>query len=89
VRAVSLGHAVDGAVGGSETAQKLLAGYLEGEQSLTADIKDILARPALSTESLKNLGVTAALTQLMHAMADGHKVKVKSLIDRAKELGLE
>ncbi len=88
IRAVSLGQALDGVVHNSESAKQLLGGYLSGDQSLTQDIKDVLSRPAISTEGIKNLSVTAALTTLMNNMADGEKVKVKSLLSKAKEMGL-
>lgn len=89
IRAVSLGQALDGVVHNSETTKKLFAGYIDGEKSLPDDIKEILARPAISTEGIKNLSVTAALTSLMNNMADGQKLKVENLIEKARELGLK
>lgn len=89
IRAVSLGQSLDGVVHNSDTAKKLFAGYLEGDQSITADIKDVLSRPAITTEGLKNISVTAALSSLMSNMADGQKVQVANLIEKAKELGLK
>jgi hypothetical protein len=89
IRAVSLGQALDGVVHNSETTKKLFAGYIDGEKSLTDDIKDVLSRPAISTEGIKNLSVTAALTTLMSNMADGQRVKVENLIEKARELGLK
>ena len=89
IRAVSLGQSLDGVVNNSDTAKQLLSGYLEGEQSLTEDIKEILSRPALSTEGVKNLSITAALTQLMNNMGDGQRGKVANLISQAKNMGLD
>jgi uncharacterized membrane protein YqiK len=89
IRAVSLGQALDGVVHNSETTKKLFAGYIDGEKSLTDDLKEVLSRPAIGTEGIKNLSVTAALTTLMSNMADGQRVKVENLIEKARELGLK
>lgn len=89
IRAVSLGQSLDGVVHNSETTQKLLGGYLNGEQSMTEDLKEILSRPALTTEGAKNLSITAALTQLMANVNGAEKGKVQNLIAQAKTMGLE
>lgn len=89
IRAVSLGQALDGVVHNSETTQTLLSGYLDGDESLTQDVKDILSKPALTTEGAKNLSITAALTKLMSNVGDGQRGKVESLISQAKQLGLD
>jgi uncharacterized membrane protein YqiK len=88
IRAVSLGQALDGVVHNSDSAKQLLGGYLNGEKSLTDDIKDVLSRPALDSEGIKNLSVSAALTSLMANLTDGDKGKVQSLLSKAKEMGL-
>ncbi len=88
VHAVSLGTALDGAVGQSETAQKLLGGYLDGSQSFTEDVKSVLQRPAIDSEAMKNLSITAVLSQMLSKMEDGQRTKMQNLIVKAKELGL-
>ncbi|MCA9655237.1 MAG: hypothetical protein H6712_12190 [Myxococcales bacterium] len=88
IRAVSLGQALDGVVHNSDTAKQLMSGYLSGEQSLTQDIKDVLSRPSLDSESIKNLSVSAALTKVMGQLGEGERGKVATLLQRAKELGL-
>ena len=89
INAVSMGQALDGVVHNSETTNKLMADYLGGQRSLPEDLKDILSRPNLDSETIKNLSVSAALTQIMSKLDDGQKPKVQTLLSRAKELGLE
>ncbi|MBL4687420.1 MAG: hypothetical protein JKY37_22680 [Nannocystaceae bacterium] len=89
IRAVSLGQSLDGVVHNSETAKQLFGGYLNGDQSLTEDIKEVLSRPAISTEGVKNLSITAALTNLMANLKGDDKGKIADLIAQAKNMGLE
>jgi hypothetical protein len=88
VHAVSLGSALDGAIGQSETAQKLFSGYLDGSQSFTDDVKSVLSKPAIDSEAMKNLSITAVLSQMLSKMEDGQRTKMQNLIVKAKELGL-
>ncbi len=88
VHAVSLGHALDGAVESSDTAQKLMGGYLDGSQSFTADLKDVLSRPALDSADIRNLSVSALLADLLGKAGDGDRTKLAALVAKAKELGL-
>src|SRR5690606_6928989 len=87
IRAVSLGQALDGVVHNSDTARTLMSGYLEGDKSLTEDIKEVLS--SVDSESVKNLSVSAALHKVMGQLGDGQRGKVQTLLARAKELGLE
>jgi uncharacterized membrane protein YqiK len=89
IKAVSLGQSLDGVVHNSDTTHKLMSDYLDGGRSLPDDIQSILSRPNLNSETIKNLSVSAALTQIMSKLDDGQKPKVASLLSRAKELGLE
>ncbi|MEM7158096.1 MAG: hypothetical protein AAF799_34965 [Myxococcota bacterium] len=89
IRAVSLGQALDGVVHNSETANTLMSDYLSGDKSLTDDIKEVLTRPALDSESLKNLSVSAALTKVMGQVGEGQQSKIQSLLSQAKKLGLD
>lgn len=88
IHAVSLGQSLDGAIGGSETAQQLLGKYFDGSRVFTDDVKDVLSRPALSSESLKNLSISALLGQLLAKAEDGERSKLVALVAKAKELGL-
>jgi len=89
IRAVSLGQSLDGVVHNSDTTQQLFSGYLNGDASVTDDLKEILSRPALSAEGAKNLSITAALTHLMANVNGAEKSKVANLIDQAKNMGLD
>lgn len=88
-KAVSLGHALDGAVGNSQLLGQMADEYTSGEASLREDLKEVLSRPALTTEALKNLSVVAALNHVMKA-ADGTKrMALERLLAQAQDLGLE
>ena len=89
VNAVGMGQALDGVMHNSETARKLVAGYLEGDRSLPQDVRDILANPSVDAETIKNLTVSAALYKVMGKLDDGQKNKIQSLIAQAKQMGLE
>jgi uncharacterized membrane protein YqiK len=87
--AVSLGQAVDGAVDNSELLQNALHEYVEGDASFRDDLKDVLTRPALTAEGVKNLSVAGALRKVMVELDSGNQAKLQGLLDRAKELGIE
>jgi len=89
IRAVSLGQALDGVVHNSDTAKQMMSGYLSGDKSITDDIKEVLTRPAVDSEAVKNLSVSAALHRVMGQVGDGQRGKLASLLERAKELGLD
>ncbi len=88
VHAVSLGQALDGAIGGSDTAQQLLGKYFDGSRVFTDDVRDVLSRPAITSEALKNLSISALLGQLLSNANDGDRSKIATLVAKAKELGL-
>lgn len=83
INAVSMGQALDGVVNNSDTVSQLASGYLNGDRSLPDDIKDILARPNIDSETVKNLSMSAALTKVMSMLDDGTRSKVASLIGDA------
>jgi uncharacterized membrane protein YqiK len=89
VNAVGMGQALDGVVHNSETARKLVAGYLEGDRSLPQDVRDVLMNPSVDSETIKNLTVSAALHKVMGKLDDGQRNKIQSLIAQAKQMGLE
>ncbi len=88
VHAVSLGQALDGVVDNSETVRKLVGGYLDGSESLTGDLKEVLTRPAIDSADIRNLSVSAVLAELLGKAGDGQRSKLAALIAKAKELGL-
>jgi uncharacterized membrane protein YqiK len=86
IQAVSVGKSIDGVVDSSSTVRSVLGDRLGGGGDLIGDIKDMMA--SVSSESLKNVTVSALLGRMMLDADDTTKGKIKSLIDRAKELGL-
>ncbi|MEU6705426.1 SPFH domain-containing protein [Streptomyces wuyuanensis] len=82
---IALGKGVDGFVRHSETAQALAGPWLDGSSSFADDVTRMLG--AVSTSDVRNLTVSALLTQLMKA--DGAPTaQLGRLLDRAGELGL-
>jgi hypothetical protein len=88
VRAVSLGQSIDGVVDHSETVRKVFGDHLEGKASLIEDLKEAVSSSGLSAETLKNLSVTALLTKLLATAEDSRKASLRTLIDKANQLGL-
>ncbi len=88
-KAVSLGQAVDGAVGSSELLTSATDDYKSGAASLRQDVKDVLSGAALNSESLKNLSIVAALNHVMQASGPEQQSKLTQLIEHARSLGLK
>lgn len=89
VRSVTLGQQIDGVYDNSTVLQKALGEHLEGEGDLLGGIKDIVASSGMSTESIKNLSIAGALGRLMAEGDEGTRNQIRSLIDKAKDLGIE
>jgi uncharacterized membrane protein YqiK len=83
IKAVSLGQSVDGAISNSDSLQTFLKGYLDGEQSLPADLKEILSKPGL-TQDAQNLalaGLLSRVAQRPEAIAAAVKSAAEKVID--------
>ncbi len=89
VNAVSLGKSLDAIAQKSNVASMAAQEYLSGDRSLPADIKDVLTRPALSADEIRDLGVAALLAKIAGGAKGGEKKKIESLIEKARELGFE
>jgi uncharacterized membrane protein YqiK len=89
VKAVSFGQSFDSAIDQSDTLKTVLGDYLSGDKDLLSDVKDVLARPALSSETAKNLTLSAVLGRLMVSADADAKKKIGELVARAKELGID
>jgi hypothetical protein len=89
LNAVSMGKAVDGVVGRSDTAQTLLRDYIDGNASLSQDLKEILSRPAVSAQDVQSLTLAAVLSRLMGKGNGQHKDGLNKLLEKAKELGID
>jgi len=94
VGALSMARATDGFVNKSRVARTLGQDYLSGEESLVADLKDVLTRPALSAADLQNLTLSALLGRLLTASGEGASGggkgagKLRELLATVEELGL-
>ena len=88
MRAVTVGRAVDGFVDNSDTARKVLAPYLSGEQSLPNDIREILSRPALSSGNVRDMTIAAFLGHMISKADGGGKTKLSQLLEAARDMGI-
>ncbi len=86
VSAVSMGKAVDGFVDRSDRVQALLRDYLEGKQSLPADLKQALS--GLGADDLKDLTLGALLGRMV-AQGGERQPALKKLLSTVKSMGLD
>ena len=89
VKAISLGHAMDGAIDSSKTINAVTSDYVNGNKDLAADLKDILSRPALSSGDVTNLTLAGVLGKLMSGSDSKTRDKLNSLLQAAQKLGLD
>ncbi len=89
VQAVTMGRSVDGFVDSSESVQAIFKDYLSGQESLPADLKEILTRPALTAGDATNLSLAALLGKMALGADEDKKEKIKTLIEQARALGLD
>jgi uncharacterized membrane protein YqiK len=89
IKAVSLGQSVDGALDHSNTLDTIFKDYTSGKSSFPQDLKDVLSRPALDAGTLQSLSLSALLGKLMVGADDPIRQKIQTLIDQARELGID
>ncbi len=91
VNAISMTKSVDRFVGSGQTAGELYRRYQQAGGNLLGDLKEVLSRPAVSTEDLQRLSVTAFLGRLLGGgdLAPEHRAKLEQLLKLATELGLD
>ncbi|MEZ4403319.1 MAG: hypothetical protein R3B06_25055 [Kofleriaceae bacterium] len=90
VRAVSLGQAIDGVVDSSEVVRGALGDRLtSGSGALVQDLKDVVGAVGGSAANLQHLSVAAALAGLMAKADEPTRAKLASLLEQAKQLGLD
>ncbi|HVK76380.1 MAG TPA: hypothetical protein VM734_23810 [Kofleriaceae bacterium] len=91
VKAVSLGNSIDGVVDHSEVVRNVLGDRLEanGNGKLLQDLKDVIGAAGESSETLKNLTLSAVLASLMTRADDKTRLKLQSLLDKARQLGVD
>ncbi len=66
-----------------------LSGYLDGSRSLPDDLREVLARPRLDSEAIQQLTLSALMGRMMLGADKGTKEKIVSLLEKAKELGVD
>ena len=88
VKAITTGHAIDATIDSSEALKTALGGYLDGSKSLPDDVKEILTNSALSADDVQKLSVSGLLAKLLLTAGPEEREKLRTLVDRAKELGL-
>lgn len=89
INAVSVGKSLDGTVDNSDVLKQVLQPYLDGQQSLPDDIKSILQRPAVSSQTVQNLSLSAVLAKLASGKDSEVRSKLDQLVATAKELGID
>ncbi len=89
VNAVSVGKSIDGALDRSDTLKAVAGDYLDGTKSLPGDIKDVLANPKFSSSDVSNLTLSALMGKLMTDASPDQASKLKQLMDKASELGID
>jgi uncharacterized membrane protein YqiK len=83
VNAVSLGKSIDKLAEG-DTVRTIFGGYLDGEQDLMQDMKEVLS--GVSSDDLSNLSLSAFLAKVMREKGQGENPKLQKLMDAAKSL---
>lgn len=89
IKAVTLGRSIDGVVDSSHTVQAVAKGYLEGSASLPNDVKEVLTRPAVTTDALKDLSLAALFARMAQGTDSGTKKKLDKIVADLKALGLD
>ncbi len=86
VNAVAIGKSVDGFVDNSSHVQQVFGKYLSGEANLPGEIVQALGH--VSPQDLASLGVAGVLGKLMLGADPATQKKLRSLMERAEQLGL-
>jgi hypothetical protein len=90
VKAVSLGNSIDGVVDHSEVVRGALGDRLKnGNGQLMQDLKDVIGAASGSSETLKNLTVSAVLANLMLKADDSTRGRLQALLEKARQLGFD
>jgi uncharacterized membrane protein YqiK len=88
VKAVAVGQSIDGVIDNSDALQHLLRRHLTGNGDVIQDLKDLVVGSGLSSETVKNISVSAVLGKLMLGVDDQTRSKIQLLVDKAQQLGL-
>ncbi len=88
INATSMAKSVDGFVRNSDTSRTALKDYLEGDASFAQDIKEILSSPAVSSQDLSNLSLSAFLAKLMINATPEQQKKLQPLMAWVEKQGI-
>ncbi|VAW57897.1 Inner membrane protein YqiK [hydrothermal vent metagenome] len=80
VNALAVGKSIDGVADKSKLVSKVIEGYMEGEESLTGDIKEVFAGLTAGSGNVQNLTVSAFLAQVMKSGSTEQQDLVKKLM---------
>ncbi len=89
IKAVTVGRTIDGVVDNSKTVKAVAKDYLEGQASLANDVKEVLSRPAITTETLKDVSIAALMAKLASGADSTTKKKLDKIVADLKALGIE
>ncbi|MEC7983649.1 MAG: hypothetical protein VX278_00715, partial [Myxococcota bacterium] len=89
IHAASMGQALDAAVNHSQTIQSLSEDYLSGKENIVQDVSTVLTSPSLGATNLRDVSITAILTQLASGADKDKKKKLEQLLAQAAKLGLD
>lgn len=89
VKAVTMGQSIDGVVDNSDTLRALLGQRLNGDGDVLSDIRDMVSGSGLSSETVKNLSISAVLGKMLTDADDTTKGKIQLLLEKAAELGVD
>ena len=79
MKSLAVGKGIDGMMGKSQVLQTSFKDYLEGDANPINDIKEIASN--MGTDGMKNLTVSAFLTQLMAKGSKEDKAKIQEILE--------
>lgn len=89
IKAVTVGRSIDGMVDHSKTVKAVAKDYLDGTSSLAGDVKEVLTRPAVTTETLKDVSLAALFAKLASGADGTTKKKLDKIVADLKALGFD
>ncbi len=81
VNALAVGKSIDATLTKSDTLQTIFKDHIDGKENLIQDIKDAISGGGITTDSLKNLSVTALINKLMSDGSSDQKQALSALVN--------
>lgn len=88
LNATSMAKSLDSFVQKSGTSQQMFKEYLNGNANLLQDVKEVLSHPALSSQDVQNLTLSALLSKLLAASNSEQKDKLAHVNRLVQQLNL-